>query len=465
MDSIAKRLTAALTATLFALWSVLFPVSVHAATYNAASNLTGKQWYVPAQSTGVAGNAVVATAATMLGRANPWVAAITLGTPIMQYLLERRGGGKVVVAPRNAVQPINGSGWSNGVPAGSVPPAVVVTADWTSGTFPDASSACNAACSNQRAAVSPAGSACQSIISTSQGCFGSTLRQPSGETVAGWSSTVGCPVGYALDGNSNCVLTDPWTAKWPSDGVGTWTPKQDGTGLEPHPQDPDPVYNAPSAQEIQNPAYNYSPDEFGNPHSTTIQPQSGGGFKLDQRVQTTTNNQTTTTINNITVNNAGNVINISTTTVPGTIDQASPTAAPVSSGGGVSVNFPTDYNRESTQQSIQQKLEDIKQGTGAADQPNYSTDTDAKKQAMNDEIKQKTDAIPGEFAGDKSNWFSWVWTPPVGQCSPWTNTIHGQTVTWDVCPYVAKIRDVIGFLMAVGGAWIVYNQMFRREES
>jgi len=42
MDSIAKRPTAALTATLFALWSVLFPVSVHAATYNASGNFTGR---------------------------------------------------------------------------------------------------------------------------------------------------------------------------------------------------------------------------------------------------------------------------------------------------------------------------------------------------------------------------------------------------------------------------------------
>lgn len=455
MDSIVKRFSAALTAILFGLWSVLLPVTVHAATYNAASNLTGKQWFVPAQSTGIAGTAVVATAATMLGRANPWIAALTLGTPIMQYLLERKGGGTVAVVPRNAVQPINGDGWTNGIPAATLNPSTFYTTNWTASTshYASIAEACVAAAAGRNAYLNGSDN-----VTYSHGNCISTDGRAYGQASPGTS----CKSGYTMS-QGYCTIIDPWSVPWPSDGVPSITPNNDGTAFIPHPQDPDAMPQAPSMQEIQNPSNNYSPDQFGNPYSTTFTPQSGGGFKVDQRVQTTANNQTTTTINNITINNAGNVVNISTTTVPGSIEQASPTSTPVGASG--SGTFPTDYNRESTQQAVQQKLEEIKQGTGAADQPNYATDTDAKKQAMNDAIKEKTDAIPGQYSGDKSNWFSWVWTPPVGNCSPWTSTIHGQVVSWDVCPYVAKVRDVIGFLMAIAGAWLVYNEMFRREDS
>jgi len=457
MDSIARRFFAGFTAFVFLVWSVVFPVTVHAATYNSASNLTGRIWYVPAQGTGLAGSPVVATAATMLGRANPWLAAITLGTPIMQYLLEKRSGGNFQISARDA--PISVTEWG-----GVNPPAndSLRYRSWV--IFNAASGSAHIEYFYTAAYQTPSQICALGGLGFGGGniCTGGSPIVEYGRAGQDGSTVFSCADGYTKVGSS-CNLTSPSLVKFPSDGVPTYVPKTDGSGFELHSRDPDKG-QVNDTSEFTNPQNNYSTDPFGNPASTSFVPQTGGGMKLDQRVQTTNNNQTTTTINNITINNAGQVTNIYTTTVPGSLDLANPGSSPVTSGSG-SIQFPTDYNRESTQQSIQQKLEDLKQGTGASDAPNYASDIEAQKQAMKDAIKEMMDALPGQYSTDKSNWFSWVWTPPVGNCSPWTSTIHGQFVSWDICPYVEKVRDVIGFLLAISGAWLVYTEMFRRDES
>lgn len=456
MDCIGKRISAALFACLWVVVSVVAPVSAHAATYNAASTLTGRTWYVPMQGTGVAGSGVAAAAATALGRANPWVGAITLGMPIAQFLLERANGQNLGFTARNAPFPTP-PGWTTDA-VGPLPP-LVVEATW-----------CVTLSTGAQACASNVVSAC--LLSDPQhtgwltppywtGTICATNRTSDGSQYSTWMPTKSCPTGYSSTTNG-CALSNRDSVKWPSDGIPTYVPKSDGTGIEQHPRDPDPLPATPTPAEIQNPTNNYSPDQFGNPQSISMSPQSGGGYRVDQRVQTTNNNQTTTTINNITINNAGNVVNVTSTTVPGGLETASPTAVPVGSQTPTTINFPTDYNREATQQQAVQKLEDLKQGTGAADAPDYQVDQ--KKTDMNQELKTKIDEIPGQYTGDKGNWFSWVWTPPVGACSPWVSTIHGQTVTWNVCPYIEKIRDVIGYMLAVGSALMVYSQLFRRED-
>lgn len=502
----SKRLFVGFLAFFFTVVSVLFPITASAATYNAASNLTGRQWAVPGVGTGVAGNAIVATAATMLGRANPWIAAISLGTPVMQYLLEKNGGDRLAIRAKDAPVPTP-PGWTpntSGIPS---PPA---TSAPIPGSTYNASSAPRGQqlmyeqidSSGQNKAWATQSEACAAMESRDPGYFGfyadpndvtrclasknapfggwgqgmyrSMTCSASGEVLGQGCTDYSCPTGGTLSGTScvvaascksgyamsqgYCTITDPWSVKWPADGIGTLQPKMDGSGFEPDPRDPDPAPDQGTSNEIHNPGRDYRQDQFGNPTSTSIEPQSGGGYKIDQRVQTTNNNQTTTTINNITINNAGSVTSISSTTVPGPIDAASPTATPAAQ----KIEFPTDYNRENTQLAVKSKLDEIQAGTGAANAPDYQVDQ--KKADMNQEVIDKADAIPGQYASDKGNWFSWVWTPPVGQCTPWVNSIHGQTVTWDVCPYVAKIRDVIGYLLAIATTWAVYLQIFRRED-
>lgn len=88
MASIVKRLASGVLAAWFTVFSVVFPVTAHAVTYNAASNFTGRSWYVPAVGTGIAGTRVLASAATIAGRANPWIAGLTIGTAIVEHLFD-----------------------------------------------------------------------------------------------------------------------------------------------------------------------------------------------------------------------------------------------------------------------------------------------------------------------------------------------------------------------------------------
>jgi len=496
-----KRIKAGILAVIWTVLSLAIPVTAHAATYNAASNLTGRQWTVPAQGTGVAGSAIVATAASMLGRANPWVAAITLGTPVMQYLLEKNGGDRVAIRARDA--PVaTPAGWTanpSGIPS---PPQTAAALPGTSyqatpqgrtwkrySTDPSPTNFATKAaqlCEVSRAAnlpnwtvtgiltAEPATATVVDVVASVSrnsdglndvlGCgqlwsVGTAYVCPNGGTLNGTTCNLDatCPTGYALS-QGYCTIIDPTAVKWPADGVPTYVPTLDGTGLQADPRDPDAIPQTPSPAEILNPSQQYHTDPYGNPTSTTITPQSGGGYKIDQRVQTTNNNQTTTTINNLTINNLGNVTNISSTTVPGSIEQASPAATPAAQ----KIEFPNDYNRENTQLAVKSKLDEIQAGTGAADSPNY--DVAGKAQSMNDAVNEKLDALPGQYAADKGTWFSWVWTPQIGVCEPWHSTVHGQSVDWDVCPYVNKIRDVMGYLFAVISAIAVYGQLFRRED-
>jgi len=74
--------------------------------------------------------------------------------------------------------------------------------------------------------------------------------------------------------------------------------------------------------------------------------------------------------------------------------------------------------------------------------------------------------VDGVVAGveeSKGAWFSWVWTPPSGTCSPFTGAVHGHEISWDFCPTFQNMKDVYGWLFALFGAWTIYGQLFRRE--
>jgi len=112
MASIVKRLASGVLAVWFTVFSVVFPVTAHAVTYNAASNFTGRIWTVPFTSTGIAGTPIAAAAATVLTRASPWITGITIGTALVQTVIELKTGGTIgIVSEGQLTTPI--PGWSN----------------------------------------------------------------------------------------------------------------------------------------------------------------------------------------------------------------------------------------------------------------------------------------------------------------------------------------------------------------
>lgn len=500
-----SRWGAGVLAVFFALWSILLPVTVSAATYNAASNLTGRAWVVPAVGTGLAGSAIVATASTILGRANPWIAALTIGTPIMKQLMELKSGNQqVAVTARDALQETP-AGWTDSEhPPASAGPLSTSTQSataqqprWhgdrvngntgaTNSNYYDGATASEvggpmcqyrastlvpaqtgtftgfnadyvrADCSfsswgagNSGGTMSqycPTGSA--SGASPNVTCVGGTYTCPNGGTLSGTQclNVPTCPAGYSPSG-ATCTLTNASAVKWPSDGLATL--RLNGAGIELHPRDPDVLPSPATTTEFLNPSQDYAPDPLGQPASSTYTPTADGGYTWTQNLQTTINNQTYTTTNQITVNGSGVLQKASTATNNGPIGTASPTPA---------LQLPDDYNREVTQQKILT-------GADAQNAPDFSSQVTTAKEQADQELKTKIEEIPGQFGTDKGNWFSWVWTPPVGACSPWSSTIHGQSVSINICPWVEKIRDVVGWLFVLFGAWTVYNEMFRRNDA
>lgn len=517
-----KRFAMAVLAFWFAIWSVLLPVTVHAAVYDAASNIAGSKWYVPAAGTGVAGSRVLATAATALGRANPWIAALTIGTPIMKHILETRGDAEVVIAPTADSLPAP-AGWPSannppptapasgmGTPSGQIgdTQAPITTPLWYEQngaygpSYSSAQSACDAMAARSYATfwantawtlVTPASftlfasgvsGRCESRV-TSGGYYQENIsaniymfQQPScseGFTYSGnvcqrtscpsgapllnngtcYTSPT-CPTGYAMN-HDTCILAENATnkVKWPvgtNDGARAYIPDPVNSGQwMPHPRESNPLPQGLSDSDIQagliNAGQTYTKDAYGNPVATTIIPNLSGGYTFNQQVQTTNNNQTTTTTNTYTTNAQGAVTNVSSVTNNGPITNVS---------NNYTVDIPNDYNKEATQLKIYT-------GEGAPDAPNHAQTVTQKVTEMNKSITDLLDPIADQYASDKGKWFSWVWTPPVGQCEPITGSVHGKSVNWDLCPYVAKVRDVIGWIFAIFGAWVIYNEMFRRE--
>lgn len=128
-------------------------------------------------------------------------------------------------------------------------------------------------------------------------------------------------------------------------------------------------------------------------------------------------------------------------------------------GGGLSkADLPTDYNRETTQQEIRDSL---KSSSSMGDQGKVVSDASTKGEG--DLTTLRTD-IQNGMQGDKDRFFSWVWSPPMGSCQPFSGTVHGFAIAFDICNTVANIREVLGWMLAIFAALQVYGQLFKRED-
>jgi hypothetical protein len=177
--------------------------------------------------------------------------------------------------------------------------------------------------------------------------------------------------------------------------------------------------------------------------TTTFTPESTGTTAADSRLKIPA--KTTTTV--VTVNNATGATATDTTVA---------NHAPIQPAEKVEI--PDDYNREATQKEM---LDELK----AANAPTIA-DQEQRVQEKTTEITQKIqgefDKISPAFDADKAKWFSWVWTPPVGQCTPFAGAVHGYAISFDLCPTVNQIKEALGWFFALMAAWQIYGLIFRR---
>lgn len=172
------------------------------------------------------------------------------------------------------------------------------------------------------------------------------------------------------------------------------------------------------------------------PAASTLAAPASPEFKTSTSTVVTTTNNTT----NVTTTESTSVTNSTTTE-----------AAP-------KLEFPTDYARENTVQQIERDL-----NTDAAKElPDQDKRVTDGVKDSEDRLKALRDAVATAQQSDKSLWFSWVWTPPVGTCQAKTATLSGHAlVNWDICPTVNNIKDVLGWMMALFSCWSIYCEIFR----
>ncbi|MDD5272673.1 MAG: hypothetical protein PHU14_08145 [Methylovulum sp.] len=195
------------------------------------------------------------------------------------------------------------------------------------------------------------------------------------------------------------------------------------------------------------------------PVETTTQRDSGGNPTGSTTKQTTTtaapsvvdpvSNVTTTNITQSTVtnvyNSSGSLVSSSTTT-------SDPSA----------VQFPTDYNRESTQQKIKDSLD----SSGYTYTAPVNADSTSLASTENAKITSQLANAGNDYTGFKAlNWSTWFPSFPAGSCSPISHVVHGYTVSWNLCPYVQMINEALGWLLAVFGAWGSVELMFRKQDA
>lgn len=70
-------------------------------------------------------------------------------------------------------------------------------------------------------------------------------------------------------------------------------------------------------------------------------------------------------------------------------------------------------------------------------------------------------AIAADESDENSLLGSFVFDPQYTACQPFTKQIMGRTATIDLCTYAAMLRDLIGWLFAVFGAYSIYQTIFR----
>lgn len=158
---------------------------------------------------------------------------------------------------------------------------------------------------------------------------------------------------------------------------------------------------------------------------------------------------TTTSTNNL-ANGGANAPTVSTET-------SSQATNPANS---LPTEFPKDYNKESTQQLIQKQLE-AASAPEMADQGKVLSEATSKSDTDLSQLRKDTET--GQIG--PGGIFSWAWTPPIGSCSAASGTVHGYSVSWDICPTVLNIKAVLGWLMGIFALISIYGELFKSGEN
>lgn len=135
---------------------------------------------------------------------------------------------------------------------------------------------------------------------------------------------------------------------------------------------------------------------------------------------------------------------------------------------GQQVGAQADGATEGTLKGVLGKLSDLVgfgQGVpiGDAVVPAGSADrVSVAKTSLNDSmLVMQNAAIAANDLDEVSLFGAFVFDPQYVACEPFTKTIMGKVVVIDLCSYTAKLRELLGWLFALLGAYTIYQTIFR----
>jgi hypothetical protein len=464
------KITRLITLVIFTLHCLLSPA---VATANVIPFSPGNI----AVGTGSGGGAqILQFGSNTLGRINPWVATIGLGVLLYEYFYQDEFGNKVSIKPKNApdyqptteqTQPVQYMDefvsnqqleyYTGYVSCGATQPG--------SG-FATAMAACG--CAQPQAsgptptslahAGDPAHPYCYGTTTTSGGNvvpWGSWFTRnvcPSNST---WNGTAcvkpveTCPAGWHKVG-SYCTSDSP---KFPFDGYKSYR-NDNGTPV-PDPKDPDPAPTQQPAPERT------GVDPAGNPYKEKVELKPDGGLKIETRTQTQPDGLPSSVTNQqIETDAGGKVINISTTSNPGTLPTTDPTTSPQTPL--VKVEFPKDYSRDTKQCGYDAAHPCAVEIKTEGDLTDIPTTPIAEAYAQHESVL--TNIGQG---GDHG--FNWTWNPfesiTTGACTDPRLDAGGFHMAFEgFCDRVGWFRSLAEFTLYLATGWTLFGIMTGRRE-
>lgn len=183
----------------------------------------------------------------------------------------------------------------------------------------------------------------------------------------------------------------------------------------------------------------------GTTTETTTTTYPDGSTKTDVKTTTTATGATSTT--STTSGGSG-----------GAPRQADTNGQPTDKLTGICESNPSlpickgDMATETTQKQIKDAL--------SPDMTGYDNTLSAEIANNNQAYADRENVIKGVGDGGlDAHGVTWDWNPviPAATCAPWTFGVTGHMYTWEVCPVAEKIRDIFGYIIYVGTAFVLFN--------
>lgn len=262
----------------------------------------------------------------------------------------------------------------------------------------------------------------------------------------------GCPTGYGISGqapNQNCALINSQIVMKPADDRCELVVINNAFQLDS--RDPDCTNAQLAAEGIERLDNKVTITKPNQKQEVTLNPDGSVRHKM-----TTNTPDGKTQIDERNISPSGDITGEKSSIHDGQGDLMNPTPSGTSAvTGNINIDFPTDYNRESTQQAVKTDTAAISQNTkDTADElkkqfestPEENIDTSAHE--FDDTKYGQIRGKEGDYTSIVSNLVGKLGIPSGGQCSNASiNTVmFGVSTSWDFQPICASIAPLINYL-------------------